>query len=153
MPAVRVCTHSAAVVNKPGQVSTFGGIYDGVMVNPEQIAAADALLLVLLLPQVGDDLERRSQRLKMFVMIIALMNVSRAAALLVSPIQSQPTLRSKDSSFQTWLAHLSDDLSHVLYHHLICCYGLHCKQTPVVDVTAAKADLLLAELQQGDVSI
>lgn len=44
-------------------------------------------------------------------------------------------------------AYLSDDLSHILYHHLICCYGLHRKQAPVVDVTSAEADFLLAELE------
>lgn len=49
-------------------------------------------------------------------------------------------------------AYLSDDLSHILYHHLICCYGLHRKQAPVVDVTSAEADFLLAELEWEDVS-
>lgn len=52
------CTHRAAVVNESSQVPTFCRIYDGVLINPEQIAAADALLLILLLPQVGDDLEK-----------------------------------------------------------------------------------------------
>lgn len=45
------------------------------------------------------------------------------------------------------LAYLSDDLSHILYHHLICCYRLHCKQTPLVDVTPAETNPLLAELK------
>lgn len=44
-------------------------------------------------------------------------------------------------------AHLSDDLPHILDHHLFRRDGLHCEQTPVVDVTAAEADFLLAELQ------
>lgn len=50
------------------------------------------------------------------------------------------------------LAYLSDDLSHILYHHLICCYRLHCKQTPLVDVTPAEANPLLAELKCKDMN-
>lgn len=45
-------THSAAVVDESRQVATLGGVYDGVVVHSEQVAAADALLRVPLLPIV-----------------------------------------------------------------------------------------------------
>lgn len=46
----------AAVVDETGKVATFGSIDDGVVVHAEHVAAADALLLVALLPHVGDHL-------------------------------------------------------------------------------------------------
>lgn len=49
-------SYVAAVVDKTGEVATFGGVYDGVVVDAEHVAAADALLLVALLPHVGDHL-------------------------------------------------------------------------------------------------
>lgn len=45
-------THSAAVVDESRQVATLGGVDDGVVVHSEQVAAADALLRVALLPIV-----------------------------------------------------------------------------------------------------
>lgn len=42
-------THSAAVVDEARQVATLGGVYDGVVVHSEQVAAPDALLRVPLL--------------------------------------------------------------------------------------------------------
>lgn len=44
------------------------------------------------------------------------------------------------------LAYLSDDLADILNHHLICCYRLHCKQAPLMDVTPAETNPLLSEL-------
>ena len=54
-----VCvTHVTAVVDKTGQVATFGGINDGVVVDTEQVAAANALLLLISpLPHICDHLE------------------------------------------------------------------------------------------------
>lgn len=52
-------TYIAAVVDKSGQVSTFGGINDGVLINTEHVAAFDALLLVSLFSHVSDDLKRK----------------------------------------------------------------------------------------------
>lgn len=49
-------SYVAAVVDKTGEVATLGGVYDGVVVDAEHVAAADALLLVALLPHVGDHL-------------------------------------------------------------------------------------------------
>lgn len=54
-----VHTHIAAVINKSSQVSTFGGINDGVLIDSEQVAASDALLLIFLLSQVSDDLRKK----------------------------------------------------------------------------------------------
>lgn len=53
-------THSAAVVDESRQVATLGGIYDGVVVHSEQVAAPDALLCVALLAIVGHHLDTRS---------------------------------------------------------------------------------------------
>ena len=49
------------------------------------------------------------------------------------------------------LSYLSDNLAHILNHHLICCYGLHGKQTPLMDVTPAETNPLLSELEYEDV--
>lgn len=49
------------MVDKPGQVPTFSSIDDGVLINTEQIAASNALLLVSLLPHVSNDLRRKKQ--------------------------------------------------------------------------------------------
>lgn len=46
------------MVDKPGQVPTFSSVNDGVLIDPEQIAASNALLLVSLLPHVSDDLKK-----------------------------------------------------------------------------------------------
>lgn len=58
-----VGTHSAAVVDESGQVPTLGGIYNGVVVHSEQVAAADALLRVPLLPVVSHHLGQKAQAL------------------------------------------------------------------------------------------
>ena len=44
------------MVDKPGQISALGGIYDAMCVDTEQITAADALLAVDDLAFVGHDL-------------------------------------------------------------------------------------------------
>lgn len=54
--------HSAAVVDESGQVSTLGGVDDGVVVDPEQVAAADALLCVALLAIVGYHLDTQTHK-------------------------------------------------------------------------------------------
>lgn len=56
MVSAAVWTHSAAVVDEPGQVATLGGVYDGVVVHPEQVAAAYSLLGVALLSIVSHHL-------------------------------------------------------------------------------------------------
>ena len=43
------------MVNKSGQVAALGSVDDVVHVDPEQVGRPDALLLVALLPHVGDD--------------------------------------------------------------------------------------------------
>lgn len=50
-------THSAAVVDEARQVPALGGVDDGVVVHPEQVAAADALLSVPLLSMVSHHLK------------------------------------------------------------------------------------------------
>lgn len=45
-------THVAAVVDEPGQVAALGGVDDGVLVDPEEVTAADAFLLVASLAHV-----------------------------------------------------------------------------------------------------
>lgn len=52
LEGARGVTHSAAVVDESRQVATLGGVYNGVVVHPEQVAAADALLRVALLAVV-----------------------------------------------------------------------------------------------------
>lgn len=49
-------THSAAVVDEPGQVATLCGINNCVVVHSEQVAAPDALLCVSLLSIVSNHL-------------------------------------------------------------------------------------------------
>lgn len=51
-----VTIRSAAVVDESCQVATLGGVYDGVVVHSEQVAAADALLCVTLLSIVSHHL-------------------------------------------------------------------------------------------------
>lgn len=43
------------MVDEPGKVPKLGGVHDVVQVDPEEVRAADALLLVVLLPHVGED--------------------------------------------------------------------------------------------------
>lgn len=49
-------SYIAAVVDETGEVATLRSIYDGVVVHAEHVAAADALLLVSLLPHVRNHL-------------------------------------------------------------------------------------------------
>lgn len=49
-------THIAAVVDESCKVATLGSVDDGVVVDAEHVAAADAFLLVALLSHVGDHL-------------------------------------------------------------------------------------------------
>lgn len=51
-------TYIAAVVDEAGEVATFGGVYDGVVVHTEHVAAPDALVLVAFLPHVSNHLGR-----------------------------------------------------------------------------------------------
>lgn len=44
------------MVDETGEVATLRGVNDGVVVNAEHVAAADALFLVTFLPHVCDDL-------------------------------------------------------------------------------------------------
>lgn len=44
------------MVDETGEVATLRGVYDGVVINAEHVAAADALLLVALLPHVRNHL-------------------------------------------------------------------------------------------------
>lgn len=53
--------HRAAVIDEPRQVATLGGIDDGVMVHPKQVAAANAFLHIALLPHVGHHLRARAR--------------------------------------------------------------------------------------------
>lgn len=54
-----MCPHRAAVVDEASQVSTFGGIDDGVMIDAEQVAAPDAFLSVSLLPIISHHLKTK----------------------------------------------------------------------------------------------
>lgn len=51
-------THIAAVIDKPGEIPTFGGIDDGVVVDSEHVTAANAFILVSLLTHVSNDLQK-----------------------------------------------------------------------------------------------
>lgn len=51
-------TYIAAVINKPGEVSTFCGIDDCVVVNSEHVTAPDAFILVSLFTHVSNDLQK-----------------------------------------------------------------------------------------------
>lgn len=52
----KIGSHVAAVVDETGEVAALRGVDDGVVVNAEHVAAADALFLVTFLPHVCDDL-------------------------------------------------------------------------------------------------
>lgn len=157
-----VHTHMAAVINESSQVSTFGGINDGVLIYPEQIAASDALLLIFLLSQVSDDLRRKdTERQSSYLSSSLFLKNSYSKQSLPASHNHRMSSGKKqlvstpDICYQSFsslvsalcLVYLSDDLSHILYHHLICCYRLHCKQTPLMDVTPAEMNPLLAELK------
>ena len=51
-------TYIAAVINKPGEVSAFRGIDDGVMIDSEHVTASDAFILVSLFTHVSNDLQK-----------------------------------------------------------------------------------------------
>ena len=51
-------TYIAAVINKPGKVSAFCGIDDGVVVDSEHVTASDAFILVSLFTHVSNDLQK-----------------------------------------------------------------------------------------------
>ncbi len=53
---MRTWSYIAAVVDETGEVATLRGVYDGVVVHAEHVAATDALLLVALLPHVRNHL-------------------------------------------------------------------------------------------------
>lgn len=46
------------MVDETGEVATLRSIYNGVVIDSEHVAAADALLLVALLPHVSNYLEK-----------------------------------------------------------------------------------------------
>lgn len=54
---MQVQSYIATVIDETGKVATLCGVYDGVVVNAEHVAAADALLLVTFLPHVCDHLQ------------------------------------------------------------------------------------------------
>lgn len=45
------------MIDETGKVATLCGIYDGVVVNTEHVAAADALFLITFLTHVCDHLK------------------------------------------------------------------------------------------------
>lgn len=51
-------TYIAAVINKPGKVSTLCSIDDCVMVNSEHVTAPNAFILVSLFTHVSNDLQK-----------------------------------------------------------------------------------------------
>lgn len=51
-------TYIAAMINKPGEVSAFRGIDDGVMIDSEHVTASDAFILVSLFTHVSNDLQK-----------------------------------------------------------------------------------------------
>lgn len=51
-------TYIAAVINKPGEVSAFRGIDDGVMIDSEHVTASNAFILVSLFTHVSNDLRK-----------------------------------------------------------------------------------------------
>lgn len=51
-------TYIAAVINKPGEVSAFRGIDDGVMIDSEHVTASDAFILVSFFTHVSNDLQK-----------------------------------------------------------------------------------------------
>lgn len=53
---VQIWSYVAAMIDETGKVATLCGVYDGVVVNAEHVAAADALFLVAFLPHVCDHL-------------------------------------------------------------------------------------------------
>lgn len=52
-----ITTHVTAVVDEPGQVAALGRVDDDVLIDPEQVAAANAFLLVASLAHVRDNLK------------------------------------------------------------------------------------------------
>lgn len=85
------------MIDESGQVSAFGRVDDASRVDPKEVTATDAHLLVVGLSFICDA--------------------------------------------------LSDALPDVLYHHLVSCDVLHGVQTPSMDTTLGKLQLLLTELE------
>lgn len=56
-------THTTAVVNESGYVSTFGGINDGLPIDSEHVTAPNAAFFVTLLSHVSDYLKRKKRDL------------------------------------------------------------------------------------------
>lgn len=48
------------------------------------------------------------------------------------------------------VSYLSDDFTHILDHHLICCYRLHSEQAPLMNVTWTETSHFLTELLFGN---
>lgn len=76
-------THSAAVVDEACQVATLGGIYNGVVVHSEQVAAPDALLCIPLLAIVSHHLVKRDRNFwsPRQLQLISLIHIVRALQL------------------------------------------------------------------------
>lgn len=55
---MQIWSYIATVIDETGKVATLCSVYDGVVVNAEHVAAADALFLVTFLPHVCDHLKR-----------------------------------------------------------------------------------------------
>ena len=54
-------THVAGVVDEPREVAALGGVDDVVLVYAEEVGRSDALLLVPLFPDVGDEWPEKQQ--------------------------------------------------------------------------------------------
>ena len=48
---------------------------------------------------------------------------------------------------------LSNDLPHILYYHLVCCYVLYGKETPVVNGGLGKLEKFLPCLKEGIITL
>lgn len=53
---MQMLPYIAAVVDETSKVATLRGVYDGVVVDTEHVAAPDALFFIAFLPHVRDHL-------------------------------------------------------------------------------------------------
>lgn len=54
---MQIWSYIATMIDETGKVATLCGVYDGVVVNAEHVAAADAFFFITLLPHVCDHLK------------------------------------------------------------------------------------------------
>lgn len=144
-------THITAVVNESGYVSTFGGINDGLLINSEHVTASNATFLITLLSHISNYLKRKKKRF--FLFKSPLRRTQNEQRFLASHcVQCE----KKERRRRTWeeelekknlcTSHLSDDFTHILNHHLICCYRLHSEQAPLMNATRTETSHFLAKL-------